>query len=357
MPVNNAPPQATLTDAATEVEAYNDDPEFPTPISVQGPQAPSPQSSRHRAASIPIPRPAHSGVSPPVGDVVSHIRHVSASTTPLAEFLHDPVINESLARRRSRSRSSSKRRNHSKDCQHGSSSGSMMSAILIEQERQALHLKDVISTTGDRLEQEMARAEQASMRAEFAELRLRNVQGQLSAEQGARVHAETEERRCREDGDRLKARVYELERELRWVREQARISEEDMQEATAETERFRSKVHKLELLHRERQAAEEGRETGRAQAKQKMVAAARRAGWEAGFDKGRIQGRDEGYAQGRRDGKEEEREYALVAFDRFLDGEFGPHGEGQDTDSVRTQRAERTRRWAEISQSVHSFQQ
>ena len=44
----------------------------------------------------------------------------------------------------------------------------MMSAILLEQEREAHRLKSVISSTSDRLELEIGRAERAELRAEYA---------------------------------------------------------------------------------------------------------------------------------------------------------------------------------------------
>lgn len=49
----------------------------------------------------------------------------------------------------------------------------MLSLVLVEEERQAHHMKAVLRSTGDRLEYEVRRADQAELRAACAESRAR----------------------------------------------------------------------------------------------------------------------------------------------------------------------------------------
>src|SRR5271154_5645752 len=76
--------------------------------------SPPPSLGSFSSSSSPGPStylrsPAAASSRSPAQDIVSQIRQVCASPTPLDIFLHDPVVVDALARR---SRSRSKRRAH-----------------------------------------------------------------------------------------------------------------------------------------------------------------------------------------------------------------------------------------------------
>jgi hypothetical protein len=262
----------------------------------------------------------------PALDVVSQIRDVSSSPTPLELFLTDPVVIDTLAARRSRSRSKHHRteRHHPHDAARRPHSpsvsrpSSVMSAILLEQECQARHFKSVISGASDRLESEIRRADQAEMSMRFAELRAKEVEGRVTAE---RAHAETEERRWKGECETWRIRSQERERELSRVREEIKALDRRREEAEEEMGRLLTQTQKLEFMLRERQVLMEEREENQKQAKERWLEKGRNEGWQAGYEKGMVDGRDEGFEEGRRLGRKEERQNALAAFDRFLDDE------------------------------------
>jgi len=148
----------------------------------------------------------------------------------------------------------------------------MMSAILLEQEREAHRLKSVISSTSDRLELEIGRAERAELRAEYDAIRLQDITGRLQAEQAARMRAEAEETRWREESTRWESKAAECERESKRVRTEMKKLEQSMNEALEETEEYHSEMQRLEFALRERQALEESREEGRAKAWEMLLA-------------------------------------------------------------------------------------
>ncbi|TCD62794.1 hypothetical protein EIP91_006386, partial [Steccherinum ochraceum] len=119
-------------------------------------------------------------------DVWNELREAADSPTPLAELLHDPIALRSLiGHKKSRrpSGASSTREHGTSSTSKGeksdrdrdrkkdkdSDSSSILTLVLAEEERQAHHLKALLRSTGERLENETRRADQAERRATAAE--------------------------------------------------------------------------------------------------------------------------------------------------------------------------------------------
>ena len=86
---------------------------------------------------------------------------------------------------------------------HTHSASIVMSMVLAEEERQAKHLKTVLKSTGDRLEQEIQRADRAEQRAERAETRMRETELRVSASEAARHASELDSTRLKEDNETI----------------------------------------------------------------------------------------------------------------------------------------------------------
>jgi len=304
-------------------------------------------------------------------DVIAQVREASLSPSPLAELLQDPLLIKSLTRpRRASRRPSTPSIERSRKDDRDSDTTSVLTIVLAEEERQGNHLKALLRITGERLDAELRRAEQAESRAEYSETRLRELQIRLSSTDVARHQAELEAARLKEEVKRYRMQAEISEGELQRTRDNnttlTRQKDGAVREETKARELAREYLQKI----REYEARDDGREEGRRIGIRKGY----NAGWEecrpvahaegynqgyeegcadgyteghsegfnagrlAGFEEGKKKGRADGISEGIARGRKEEREHALHEFDKFLTEEMG----GSEYD-----RNERTDRWVQ----------
>ncbi|CCL99868.1 uncharacterized protein FIBRA_01893 [Fibroporia radiculosa] len=332
-------------------------------------------------------------------DVMHELRDATSSPSPLGEFLRDPVVLTTLmGTRKKPRRSASSQREHSRDRESSgrestgkesrkkskdSDTSSILTLVLAEEERQAHHLKAILRSTGDRLEFEMRRADQAESRARIAESHAREVALRVAAAETARHQAELDAARAREEIKRYQMQYESAERELRRVETELQKTDRTRKDAEQSAADARDVARRAQQALREHQVREEGREEGRRlevrrryndgredgfedgraegfeaghsegfdEGRAEGYAAGRSDGHSAGrrigFDEGRKVGLEDGYAEGFEEGRKEERKRALDAFDKFMDSEAGR----QSFISVTTDTT-RTQRWVEATSRV-----
>ena len=276
---------------------------------------------------------------------MSQIRDVASSPSTLTEFLQDPAVINTLTgnktRKKSKTRggSSSPRREP-----HGSSSTTMMGLVLAEEERQVNHLKAVLKTTGDRLEQEIKKGDRAEQRAERAEARAMEMASRISIAEAGQHTAELHSVRLKEEIQRLHMHVETMKGVLRRAQEDVDRIEGKRAQAEESAEKSRGVAKKFQMALNDFHAEEEAREEARRKEIQRWYDIGRQEGWDAGredgFDEGEQEGyqdgkrsgleegrrasRDRAWDQGREQGRKEERQNALKAFEKFLRDEM--HG-------------------------------
>lgn len=333
---------------------------------------------------------------PPVSPALSHLRHLDGqmphdlvsqvheaaySPSPLVGLLQDPYVVRSLARRsRSRSarRPSTSAASAERDRREDKENDSMnvLSVVLAEEERQVNHLRALLRTTAERLEDERVRANQAENRADFNESRVRELQMKLMNTEATKHSADLETERARDETHRLKMQMEKLEREVQRLRNSLTNMTKRKDDAEREASDAQDMARKAEQRLREFEAEQEGRDEGRRLASKKNYDHGWRECWpvaheegrgqgyeqghEEGFTKGKAEakltfyeegrkkGKLEGYQEGLERGTREERDRALQEFDKFLEEEVSAsvherHDRVQRWVSSLTQAADRTR--------------
>jgi hypothetical protein len=292
------------------------------------------------------------------------VREAALSPSPLAELLQDPLLIKSLTRPRKASRrpsTSTIDRGRKED--RDSDTTSVLTVVLAEEERQGNHLKALLRITGERLDAEIRRADQADLRTEYLETRVRELQIRLSSTDISRHQAELDATRSKEEIRRYQMQAEISERELQRIRADNTTLTRQRENAERESSKAREQAREYLQRIREYEARDDGREEGRRIGIRKGY----NAGWEEcwpvahaeghslgfeagqaegyseghseGFDAGRLAGFEEGRKKGRADGmyegmergRKEERELALDAFDKFLAEEMS----GSECDRVR----------------------
>lgn len=289
-------------------------------------------------------------------DFVSQVHEAAYSPSPLVGLLQDPHVVRSLARR-SRSRSSRRPSTSATGPERGrredkenDSIPSVLTVVLAEEERQVNHLRALLRTTADRLEDERVRANQAENRADFNESRVRELQMKLTNSEAAKHSEGLETERARDEAHRLKMQMDMMEREVQRLRNSLNNMTKRKDEAEREASEAQDAARRAEQRLREYEAEQGGRDEGRRLASKKNYDAGWRECWPAAHEEGRTQGYEEGhvegYAKGRSEAKltfyeegrtkgklegyqegiergmREERDRALEEFDKFLEEEI-----------------------------------
>ena len=226
----------------------------------------------------------------------------------------------------------------------------MLTVVLAEEERQVNHLRALLRTTADRLEDERVRANQAENRADFNESRVRELQMKLTNSEAAKHSEGLETERARDEAHRLKMQMDMMEREVQRLRNSLNNMTKRKDEAEREASEAQDAARRAEQRLREYEAEQGGRDEGRRLASKKNYDAGWRECWPAAHEEGRTQGYEEGhvegYAKGRSEAKltfyeegrtkgklegyqegiergmREERDRALEEFDKFLEEEI-----------------------------------
>lgn len=285
----------------------------------------------------PLPSPPPQARSRPNNaDVIAQIRAATTAPTPLIELLKDPAFVNALDHadgKRSHRQSSSSRHREPRY-----SSSTVMGLLLAEEQNQSHQLRSLLRSTGDRLDQETRRANQAESKADFAERRVLELTARVSAAEMGKHYAELDASRANEEAKRYQMRIECLERELKQLQADIRTIEKQRDEADASATRARDTARKFQIELAKQQAIDEGleqsskkwfitghaegfddgREDGFEEGRQHGI----REGRELGFKQGRKSGRKEGFESGHEQGRREEHERALLAFDEFFAAEF-----------------------------------
>lgn len=275
------------------------------------------------------------------------------------------LLGHKKSRRGSTSSQRTGPREHSRDSRKVKKDGDterVLTLVLAEEERQAHQLKALLRTTGERLEAEIRKGDNAEERARTADNRARDATARAIAAESARHLAELDATRAREEITRYRLVAETSERELHKAEDDVRRLDRLKNAAEQAAADARDTARKAHQTLREWQAREEGRTEGmRVEIRRRYdegrddgyedgradgYEAGRQAGVEegkaegmhagrteglasgrlAGFDEGRQVGYDEGYEEGYSRGRKDERAKAMEGLQKFveqdLDGEY-----------------------------------
>lgn len=263
----------------------------------------------------------------------TQLRQLAATPTPVATVRNDPSWSRVLTPR-PKSRSSKSSSSKSSSSSSAKSNESLDTSHLLQlvfnaEERQTNELKMLLRTTGDRLEQELQRADAAERRAVFAEERIKVSAERIGDFISIKHEADLRIVQLTEETKRLRLMIETQHRELE--RAQDKIAELERQNMRAEygIKDAKKAAKEFELALQEQRAGDrirqenrfvdgivEGRQAGYEIAK-KLEKEKRKKVYNAAFEAGRNAGFEEGVNYGRGD----ERERALDAFEQFLNQE------------------------------------
>jgi len=255
---------------------------------------------------------------------------------------------------------------------HPSGADSVLTFMLVEEERNSSNLRALLQVTRDRLETETRRADAAESRATLAEARAREVTGRAAAAEQAQHRSELDTARAQEETKRVQMQMETAERELRRVTNEMQRLTRQKEEAEATAAKARDLARKYQSALRDFQAHEEGRQEGIRLALVRRYDDGREDGWEEGHNEGWDAGREDGFLEGRKMGFEEgqemgrreERQYAGRLYERWK--EAPSPRQFEEVDAVipdrslfgksRSESQERTRTWVEsaIDESIRS---
>ncbi|CAA7259110.1 unnamed protein product [Cyclocybe aegerita] len=276
-------------------------------------------------------------------DIVAQVREATYSPSPLLRILQDPSLQpsepgEKERKEKRRRPSRSPRREHRAE---------MVAAIAIaEEERETKRLKALLRVSGDRLEHEIRRADDALARLEASErnereleARIRRLEAENDELHRHTVRAERDARDYQTQLEVAQREVLRLQDDLVGARREMDELQYSESKALASAKKYQMTVHSLELYGKQReneiQAAVDrwyntGRDDGYEEGHAEGYDEGRKAGLKEGLKKGRKQGLKEGFEEGQR----EEWRNAAERFDKYL-ATAGNVG------------SERTRRWAQ----------
>lgn len=209
----------------------------------------------------------------------------------------------------------------------------VLALALAEEERQNKHLKSLLSTTGERMEYETRRADQAEAQAAHTDRRIAEVSTKINSSENARRELENAIARKDLEMRRCQLRLEMVERELKRAQDDVeglRVQSQDFEDSL---EKAKVTSRKLKTTLREYEAQEQGRQETRKLRMDICFKNGQNEGWNTGYQEGYEQGRHEGLKEGRKAGRREgvlegmeqgrmeERKSALEAFDNFLAAE------------------------------------
>ncbi|KAH9943683.1 hypothetical protein B0H21DRAFT_865662 [Amylocystis lapponica] len=233
-------------------------------------------------------------------DMMHELREVTSTPTPLGEFLRNPVLLTTLMGHRKKARRGGEPQKREKE--KDSDTASILTLVLAEKERQAHHLKAILRSTGERLEYEIRRADQAETRTRSADDLARTSSTRVTAAETGRHQAELDAARAREEIKRYQILAETAERELRRAETDALRAERLRSNAEQSAADAKDIARKAQQSLREQQAREEGREEGRRLEVRRRYNDGREDGFEDGCAQGYEAGHTEGLEAGRAEG-------------------------------------------------------
>jgi flagellar biosynthesis/type III secretory pathway protein FliH len=221
---------------------------------------------------------------------------------------------------------------------HPSGTDSVLTFMLVEEERNSSNLRALLQLTRDRLETETRRADAAESRATMAEARTREVTSRAATAEQAQHRCELDTARAQEETKRVQMQMETSERELRRVTNELQRLTRQKEEAETAAAKARDLARKYQSTLRDHQAHEEGRQEGIRLALLRRYDDGREDGWEEGHTEGWDAGREEGFVEGRKTGFEEGHEmgrrevrrYAGPQYERWKEAPSPRHFEEVD---------------------------
>jgi flagellar biosynthesis/type III secretory pathway protein FliH len=281
-------------------------------------------------------------------DVMAQIRTATMTPTPLQELLKDPAVINTLYHtdgKKSRRQSSSSPRY---------SASTLMSLVVAEEEKQAQHLRSTLRSTGDRLDQEMRRANQAESKAEFAELRTQDLTIRLSAAETGKHYAELDALRANEEIRRHQMRIESLEKQVTKLQADIRLLERQRNEADESASRARDTARKFQIELSKQQAKEKVVEESSIYGRKKWFVTGHNEGWDAGYAEGFDDGREDGFEEGRQYGVREGRESGFKQGHKTGRKEGFENGREQEVDENDYTAQKKVQQWNERKQRSSS---
>lgn len=282
-------------------------------------------------------------------DIIAQIREATSAPSPLTGYLRDPAVISAIDSPEG-SRPHRQRHSSSSTRSREPRSSSILGLVLAEEEKQAHKLKSLLRSSGDRLDREIRRANQAVARAELAESRAQELTARVSKAESGKYVVELEAARAKEEIKRYQLQIENLERDVKRLQADVTLLEKQRNEADESAARARDTARKFQMELRNVQARHVGREeglrygmhkwfkTGQIEGHDVGHAEGYEAGRNEGYDEGREQGftegqgiglkqgrkigRQEGFDEGLEQGRREERQHALQAFDAFFAAEI-----------------------------------
>lgn len=197
-----------------------------------------------------------------------------------------------------------------------------------------VHIKDLLRTSGDRLEHETRRADEAMSRAEYAQLQADQYLQQLTTTQQTSNDLERRARHAESEAASLRRQLEASEERVRQLERNCTDLEDEREEWTQRMSNVKKELRDLELAALGHEAREKGWQEGIKIGMMKRLNEERQKLWNTGYGEGskaarssavkegiRI-GRREGLEEGREQGRNEERRNALEAFQVFLSEEM-----------------------------------
>lgn len=298
----------------------------------------------------PVNEPATRTDSREQTDIIAQIREATSAPSPLTSYLRDPAVINAIDSPEGSRRSRNQRHSSTSSRSREPRSSSILGLVLAEEEKQAHKLKSLLRSTGDRLDREIRRANQAVSRAEHAESRILELSARVSKAESSTYVLELEAARAKEEIKRYKLQIESLERDVKRLQADVALLEKQRNEADESAARARDTARKFQMELRNVQARHVGREEGMRYGMHKWFKTGRIEGFdvghtegyetgrndgydegleqgftegqEVGVRQGRKVGRQEGFDQGCEQGRREEREHALQAFDDFFAAEI-----------------------------------
>ncbi|KAH0827960.1 hypothetical protein J3R83DRAFT_3598 [Lanmaoa asiatica] len=295
------------------------------------------------------PEPSRKNDSRDRTDIIAQIREATSAPSPLTGYLKDPALINAIDSPET-GRSRSQRHSSSSTRSREPRSSSILGLVLAEEEKQAHKLKSLLRSTGDRLDREIRRANQAVSRAEHAASRVHELSARVTKAESSKYVVELEASRAKEEIKRYQLQIESLERDVKRLQADVALLEKQRNEADESASRARDTARKFQMELRNTQARQVGREEGLRYGMHKWFKTGQIEGWDTGHAEGYENGRDEGYEEGRErgltegqeiglkqgrkigkqegfddgweQGRREERQHALQAFDDFFAAEI-----------------------------------
>ena len=203
-----------------------------------------------------------------------------------------------------------------------------------EQWSDAGNLRSLLRSTGDRLEHEVRRAEEAISRAEYAQIQVDQNFTKYIAAQNSLQDAELRAREADAQSSSYKRQLEIMRDRLDEMNQRCLHLEDERDELARRVSNTKAELRELQLTVRSQEARDQGWEEGVKLGMMKRLNEERQKILDTGFAEGtkaarasalregiRI-GRKEGLAEGREQGMNEERRNAQEAFQVFLSEEM-----------------------------------